>query len=276
MTEVTSRRELPAMDDPVEVDAATIEEFRTKGHACVRSLCRADEVDAYRPVIHEATLEHAWDQRPLEERDTYGKAFLQATNLWRRDPRIAGFTLAKRFGKVAADLLGVDGVRVYHDQALFKEAGGGATPWHQDQHYWPLDTDATITMWMPLVDVPASIGSMTFASGSHRLGYLGDYPISDASEHAFRTMIEERDLHLETYGALAAGDTTWHAGWMLHSAAPNPTGNLRAVMTVIYFADGTRVSPEPTEGQQLDLSIWLKGCEPGELATGHRVPLVWP
>ena len=36
-------------------------------------------------------------------------------------------------------------VRLYHDQALFKEAGGGITPWHQDQHYWPLDTDRTIT-----------------------------------------------------------------------------------------------------------------------------------
>ncbi|HUP84563.1 MAG TPA: phytanoyl-CoA dioxygenase family protein [Acidimicrobiales bacterium] len=276
MTEATTVDDLPAMDDPIWVEAATIEEFRTKGHACVRSLCRPDEVDAYRPVIHEATLEHAWDQRPLEERDTYGKAFLQATNLWRRAPRIAGFSLAKRFGKVAADLLGVEGVRIYHDQALFKEAGGGATPWHQDQHYWPLDTESTITMWMPLVDVPPEVGSMTFASGSHRLGYLGNYPISDESEAAFRTMIDERGLALETYGAMAAGDTTWHAGWMLHSAAPNPTGNLRAVMTVIYFADGTRVSPEPTEGQQLDLSIWLKGCEPGELAAGHRLPLVWP
>src|SRR5207249_11996994 len=55
---------------------------------------------------------------------------------------------------------------LYHDQALFKEAGGGRTPWHQDMYYWPLDTDRTITMWMPLVDVPAEVGSMLFASGS--------------------------------------------------------------------------------------------------------------
>ena len=62
---------------------------------------------------------------------------------------------------------------------LVKEASAGvATPWHQDQFYWPLDTDRTITMWMPLVDVPPEIGSMTFVSGSHRLGYLGDYGIS--------------------------------------------------------------------------------------------------
>lgn len=267
---------LPNLDDPVEVSADAIAEFRDKGHTVVRGLCSGDEVDAFRPVIHEAAIANAFDKRPLEERDTYGKAFLQAANLWRRDPRVAPFTLAKRFAKVAADLLEVPAVRVYHDQALFKEAGGGATPWHQDQHYWPLETESTITMWMPLVDVPPEVGSMTFASGSHRLGYLGDYPISDESEAAFKAMIEERSLTLDTHGAMRAGDTTWHAGWMLHSAAPNPTGLLRAVMTIIYFADGTRVSAEPTEGQKFDLEIWLKGCAPGELAASDRLPLVWP
>ena len=63
-----------------------------------------------------------------------------------------------RFAGVAAALLGVDGVRLYHDQALFKEPGGGPTPWHQDQVYWPLATDRTITMWMPLVDLPDASG----------------------------------------------------------------------------------------------------------------------
>jgi ectoine hydroxylase-related dioxygenase (phytanoyl-CoA dioxygenase family) len=80
--------------------------------------------------------------------------------------------LSKRFARVAATLLDVESVRLYHDQALCKEPGGGRTPWHQDQYYWPLDTDRTITLWMPVVDVPADVGSMTFASGSHRLGDL--------------------------------------------------------------------------------------------------------
>ena len=61
---------------------------------------------------------------------------------------------APRFAEVAARLLGVEGVRLYHDQGLFKEPGGGPTPWHQDGYYWPLDTERTITLWMPLVDVP--------------------------------------------------------------------------------------------------------------------------
>ena len=63
-------------------------------------------------------------------------------------------------------LLEVAGVRLYHDQALFKEAGGGHTPWHADQFYWPLATDRTVTAWVPLVDVPMEMGPLAFATGS--------------------------------------------------------------------------------------------------------------
>jgi ectoine hydroxylase-related dioxygenase (phytanoyl-CoA dioxygenase family) len=242
----------------------------------LRGVCSPEEIAAYRPVIHDAALAHSRETRPMEERDTYGKAFLQVPNLWRRDEGVARFVLAKRFAKVAADLLGVEGIRLYHDQALFKEAGGGRTPWHQDQYYWPLDTENTITMWMPLVDVSAEIGSMTFASGSQRHGYLGSYAISDESDAEFARMVEEKGLPLDTHGAVAAGDATFHRGWMLHSAPPNPTGTLRAVMTVIYYADGARVSTPNSPAQEFDRQSWLSSIEPGELADGPKNPRVWP
>jgi ectoine hydroxylase-related dioxygenase (phytanoyl-CoA dioxygenase family) len=212
----------------------------------------------------------------LEERETYGKAFLQVPNIWRKDEAVARFVLAKRFAKIAADLLEVPSVRIYHDQALFKEAGGGRTPWHQDMYYWPLDTDRTITMWMPLVDVPPEVGSMLFASGSQRLGFLGEYEISDESEAAFTKMLEDRKLEVDTHGALAAGDATFHDGWILHAAPPNPTGNLRAVMTVIYYADATFVVDPVPPFQIADLEKWLPGCEPGGPAVSYRNPVVWP
>ncbi len=111
-------------------------------------------------------MRHSRETRSLEDRDTYGKAFLQLLNLWRVDDSVRQFVFAGRFAEVAARLLGVKAVRLYHDQALFKEAGGGRTPCHQDQFYWPFDSDQTVTLWMPLIDITADIGSMTFASGS--------------------------------------------------------------------------------------------------------------
>jgi ectoine hydroxylase-related dioxygenase (phytanoyl-CoA dioxygenase family) len=268
--------DVPDLSDEYSVPPEVAQQFQRDGHTVLRGLASADEIAAYRPVIEEATIADSRETRPMEERDTYGKAFLQVPNLWRRHEAVRRFVFARRFAKVAADLLGVEGVRLYHDQALFKEAGGGRTPWHQDQYYWPFDGDQTITMWMPLVDVPPEIGTMTFVSGSHKLGYLGSYAISDESERTFDAMIKEKALSLETHGAAKAGDATFHAGWMLHSAPPNPTGVLRSVMTVIYFADGLRVSEPNSDAQAFDLKIWLPGLNPGDLAASEKNPLLYP
>ena len=265
---------LPALDGVYPLDAETIAAFRRDGHVCVHALASADEVAAYRPLIDRATMEHRYDKRPLEERGTYGKAFVQSPNLWRRDSPIAGFTLARRFGRVAAQLMGVDGVRLYHDQALYKEAGGGYTPWHQDQTYWPLDTTHTITLWMPLVDIPPNVGSMRFASGSQRFGNLGMEGIGDDSQAYFDALIAARGFPVNTHGALKAGDATFHAGWTIHGAAGNPSHSMRSVMTIIYFADGVRVA-RPTDFQRGDLKVWLADLPTGALACGPKNPLVW-
>lgn len=268
-------RELPDLASSFVVPAGACQQFSEHGHTVVHGLATPAEVEAYRSVIHEATLRHAWDRRPLDARDTYGKAFLQAANLWRRDQRIRRFTFSRRFAGVAAQLLGVERLRLYHDQALFKEGGGGPTPWHQDQCHWPLDSDRTITMWMPLVDVPAEVGSMRFVSGSHRRGYLGDFGISDESEARFAEMIEREDLAIETHGPLRAGSATFHAGWTVHAAPANPTGTMRAVMTVIYVADGVRVAEPANDAQRVDAELWLAGLEPGDLVAGDTHPVLF-
>jgi hypothetical protein len=112
-------------------------------------------------------------------------------------------------------------------------------------------------------------------SGSHLLGYLGDFPISDESDAAFTTMIEETGLQVETHGLAAAGDATFHAGWTPHMAPPNPTGTMREVMTVIYFADSMRVTEPENDAQRVDLDRWLPGLKPGEPATSELNPLLY-
>ncbi|HEX9683518.1 MAG TPA: phytanoyl-CoA dioxygenase family protein [Acidimicrobiales bacterium] len=265
---------LPPLDDAHRLDGELVSQFAERGHALVAGLASRDEVNAYRPLIERAALDTAWDTRPIEERDTYGKAFLQSFNLWRVDPGIARFVLSRRFADVAARLLGVERVRLYHDQALCKEPGGGRTPWHQDQYYWPIDTDRTITMWMPLVDVPGDVGSMTFATGSHVLGDLRGHSISDESDSTFGELIAARAIPTHTYGAMRAGDATFHAGWTIHSAGPNPTDLLRTVMTIIYLADGAHVPTELTEAQDFDRRAWLGGTESGEPIASDLNPLL--
>jgi ectoine hydroxylase-related dioxygenase (phytanoyl-CoA dioxygenase family) len=265
-------KDLPDLTLPYELSAAQKGEFKEKGHVLLDEVCTSYEIAKFRPVLVSAAEKFNSETRPLEERDTYGKAFLQITNLWRRDPAVARFTLGKRFAKIAADLMGVDRVRIYHDQALFKEPGGGPTPWHQDQYYWPLDGPQTVTFWMPLVDIHAS---MTFGSGSNKYGYVLEKPISDESDQLLEDFIKDNDIPLTSYGAMKAGDATFHAGWTLHSAPNNPTPLMREVMTIIYFADGMRVAdPGSNPSRADDLNAWLPGLKPGDLASSDLNPVV--
>jgi hypothetical protein len=48
------------------------------------------------------------------------------------------------------------------------------------------------------------------------------------------------------------------------------------VMTIIFFADGTRVGPIDSEARRLDQRWWLSERAPGELADGPSNPLLWP
>ncbi|MEM7141320.1 MAG: phytanoyl-CoA dioxygenase family protein [Actinomycetota bacterium] len=268
--------DLPALDAPHPVDDDAIASLRDRGHCVVRGLATAAECAAYLPEIQAGVDRWHPEPTPLAERDTYGKAFLQAMALRSIHKPTRGFVDSPRFARAAAELLGVDGVRLYHDQALFKEGGGGRTPWHQDQNYWPLDTDDVVTMWMPLVDLDPSVGSMTFLDGSHLDGDVGAGEISDASDAAIEASIAAGDRSTTTYGALNAGDATFHKGWTIHSAAPNPTDRPRPVMTIIWFADGARVTAPNSPQQEFDLATWLGGADPGALADGARNPRLWP
>jgi ectoine hydroxylase-related dioxygenase (phytanoyl-CoA dioxygenase family) len=257
------------------IDVGLTNGFQDLGHTVVRGLATPEEIEQIRPLIDQATDALRWDRRPLAERDTYGKAFIQAANVHRQDSRIAEFLLSERFAEVAAALLGCDGVRLYHDQALYKEPGGGHTPWHQDQVYWPVDTDRTVTMWMPLVDIPDEVGGMTFVDRSWQRGDLEGLEIGDASEEYFSALIEREAMACTSYAPFCAGDATFHRGWTLHSAPANSSELLRAVITVIYVADGASVATQIQPNQVLDHQLWLGGAPPGSLIDGEANPLLW-
>ncbi len=266
---------LPALDAPYALGESERAAYARDGHVLLRRLASEAEVAPYRDAIAGAVKRHSTETRPIAERDTYGKAFLQVMNLWRHDEAVRRFVMARCFARVAAELMGVRGVRLYHDQALYKEPGGGPTPWHQDQHYWPLETDRTITMWMPLVPASELTGTMSFASGSNASGYLGDLPISDRSDEELSRLVKERGFRVVAGGAMAAGDATFHSGWTLHAAPGNRSDAPREVMTIIYFADGVRVASADNAGRQNDLRSWLPGLAPGELAASELNPLLY-
>jgi ectoine hydroxylase-related dioxygenase (phytanoyl-CoA dioxygenase family) len=267
-------RELPDLREDYPLTPDQINSYRENGHVLLRGAASPAEAAAYRPVFAQAVENYRTEARPMEERDTYGKAFLQVMNLWRQDEAVKRYVFARRFAKIAAELMGVEGVRLYHDQALYKEPRGGHTPWHQDQYYWPLESDKTITMWMPLVDVPIEMGALTFASGSNQEEHRIMIGISDESENYIGEVVAERGFPI-SQKAMSAGDATFHSGWTMHSAPGNDTDRMREVMTIIYFGDGNRILEPDNPNRLNDLHSWLPGQKPGELAGSPINPILY-
>ncbi len=266
---------MPNLFQPFPVSTAQVADFEKNGHILLRTVASTDEIRFFQPIIRRVSHKHNTEKRKLEERDTYGKAFLQTTNVWRHDGQVKEFVFAKRFARLAADLLGVEHIRLYHDQALYKEPGGGRTPWHQDQYYWPLDTDKTITIWMPLVDINADMGMIAFASGSHENGQVENTAISDKSELFFSDYVRSQGFEVSSPTSMKAGDATFHRGWTIHSASGNNSKTItREVMTIIYFADGARVTHPQNENQEADRVAWLGSLSPGKKAAAEMNPVL--
>lgn len=252
----------------------TISAFRAQRFVMVEQLLDRETAFAAGAPIAAAADKLNTETRPLTERETYGRAFLQTFNLWRTGPELAAFVQTRRFAGVAARLMGVEQVRLYHDQALFKEPGGGGTPWHRDKYYWPLDTDDMITLWMPLVDVTPDMGMMEFAIGSHVDSGAQNLHISEDSDTFYTRYIQEQGLAVGGPQEALAGDAIFHSAWTLHRAHANTTNTRREVMTVIYFADGARILDPVPESARDDLELWLGGAAPGSLAGSALNPLL--
>ena len=121
------------LEQPYPLTKKQIAFFRENGFVKLRDVLSPDSIRYMDKTItgevHRLNTQHL----PMDQRDTYGKAFLQIMNIWIQSAPVREIVFSKRLARIAADLLEIDGVRLYHDQALYKEPGGGQTPWHADQ-----------------------------------------------------------------------------------------------------------------------------------------------
>jgi len=60
----------------------------------------------------------------------YAQVYVQCIRLAAEHEAMRRCVLDPRIGRVVSELAGADGVRLYHDQALYKPAYGNPTSWH--------------------------------------------------------------------------------------------------------------------------------------------------
>lgn len=211
---------------------------------------------------------------PLEERSTYDKAFLQIMNIWTKSEVVKQLVFSKRLAKIATDLMEVEGVRLYHDQALYKEPNGGFTPWHADQYYWPLSNDNTVTAWIPMQATPLEMGPLQFSVMSHTLQNGRNLKISDNSEAQIGKLMRLNDFE-QVNEPFEFGEVSFHSGWIFHRAGTNQTDQMRKVMTVIYMDKNMKLKAPENDNQQLDWETWCPGAAIGKVVDTPFNPVLY-
>jgi len=262
------------LDAPFPLNAGQLAQFRRDGFIKLKHVLSPETLAHHGREITRLTVALNTERRPLQARSTYDRAFLQVMNLWEKSPVVGRFVMGRRLGRIAAELLEVDGVRLYHDQSLYKEPGGGITPAHADQYYWPLATDRTVTAWIPLQPVPPEMGPLGFYAGSQSVAFGRELGISDESEAAISAHMA-RNGWAFSCGAFDLGEVSFHLGWTFHKAGPNTSAQPRSVMTIIYMDAAMRLASALNAVQANDRDQWCPGAREGEIIDTRKNPVVW-
>ncbi len=263
------------LDTPYPLDSAIIRQFRDDGFIRLPSVLPTELLVEYTPDINRLVDEgNRLKDIPLEKRTLYDRAFVQVTNLWTRSQRARDLVFGKRLARIAADLMGTRGVRMWHDQALYKEPSGGFTPWHVDQQYWPMASPHSITAWIPLQPVPIEMGPLCFGRGSHRKRIGRDLEIGEESEQHIREAVRKEKID-EVQEPFELGDVSYHLGWTLHRAGPNKTAGPRRVLTIIYMDIDMRLAAPTNKNQQLDWETWTPSTKIGEIMNDPINPILY-
>lgn len=272
MTEQSTDLLHKELSEPFTVSREAIEHFDTYGYVKLKNVLSEALLSHYDSLITDLVFKLNKLTKPMEERTTYERAFLQVMNLWCESEEVKEFVFSKRLAKIATDLLQVKGVRLYHDQALYKESTGGITPWHADQFYWPLSSPKTATVWIPLQKTLMEMGPLAFAEKSHHVEIGRDLEISDESEALMSEQLKQFRLN---EGPFDLGEVSFHAGWLFHRAGANTSGRPRKVMTMIYMDQDQKITHPKNEYQKADWETWLSSRPIGGATDGELNPLLF-
>ena len=271
----TPQRIIKAINEPYLLTSDDVQAFRENGYIHLAGVLPDDVLEYYEPIISKITQEH--DPAAgvaLEDKDLYGKAFIQLGNLWQHDAQVTELVFCKRLARLASELIGTAGVRLYHDQSLYKEPSGGITPWHVDQQYWPMDSSKSVTAWIPLQSTPLEMGPLCFGRGSHLKYIARDVKISDESERIIAQAIKKEKI-IEIQEPYALGDVSFHSGWTLHRAGGNATEQPRKVHTVIYMDEQMRLKKRRSQNQENDRISWCGDTADGGVIDGPLTPILY-
>ncbi|WP_215223929.1 phytanoyl-CoA dioxygenase family protein [Echinicola shivajiensis] len=226
-----------------------ISRFRTDGFVIQENFLNEEELAEWREAVAEAVKNRNGLKMPgrdimkddddgnNEDPEYFSNVFDQLLNLWQTNDRVKKLMLDHRIGKMASELAGVDGIRVWHDQALIKRPWANPTAWHLDTPFWSFSDRNALSIWIALDDATVENGCLYFIPGSHQKTTFENPGITKNMNAVFQFYPELAKMK-PFCAEMKAGSASFHNGLCIHGAGPNMTPGFRRAMTCAFMPDG--------------------------------------
>ena len=224
-----------------------IAQYRQDGFLVIEDFLSPGELDQWRIALDEALANRQENKLP-GRKEVYGKGddtdktyfdnvFDQRINLWLDNEKMRIIMLDERLGKMAAELADVEGIRIWHDQALIKKPWANPTSWHLDTPYWSFTDGRALSIWVALDDATYENGCLFFIPGSC---HQTDFQNTNIGKNmgAIFSVYPEFKHHKSVAAPMKAGSCSFHNGLTIHGANANMTPGYRRAMTCAYMPDG--------------------------------------
>lgn len=264
-----------------ELSPQHIEQYRRDGFLVIKDFLSPDELSFWRTALDEAVAKRNGNKMP-DRKEVYGRGddsdkayynnvFDQLINLWQDNEKMREIMLDERLGEMAAKLAGVDGIRIWHDQALIKKPWANPTSWHLDTPYWSFSDRRALSIWVALDDATYENGCLFFIPGSYDKTSFENPGIGRNMDAIFNTY-PEFIKGPSVAAPMKAGSCSFHNGLTIHGAHANMTPGFRRAMTCAYMPEGNTYN-----GTQNILSDEeLNRLQVGDLLNNNAVtPLIY-
>ena len=267
-----------------DVTSEQIERYRRDGFLVIDNFLTPSELAEWQSAVEEAVeerdgvkipgtnLKTGYDDGINKDTEYYANVFDQLINLWQTNSRVRKLMLSPELGKVASLLSGANGIRIWHDQALFKRPWANPTALHLDVPFWSFSAPDAISIWVALDDATYTNGCLYFLPGTHKKTDYRDIGITKNMKAIFTIYPELASVEAVAV-PMRAGSVSFHNGLCIHGAGPNMTPRPRRAMTCAYMPEGATFN-----GQKNVLpDDYLNTLSVGDpLDRDQQNPLLWP
>jgi phytanoyl-CoA hydroxylase len=230
-----------------DISPEQVKKYQDEGFLVIPDFLSQQELAEWRTALDEALEKRKGNKLP-DRASVYGKGddadksyydnvFDQLINLWQDNEKMRNIMLDARLGKMAAELSGSDGIRIWHDQALIKKPWANPTSWHLDTPYWSFSDRRALSIWVALDDATLENGCLFFIPGSHKQTTFENPGIGKNMGAIFNTYPAFKTAPSKA-AVMKAGSCSFHCGLTIHGAHANMTPGFRRAMTCAYMPDG--------------------------------------